>query len=209
MKKVDQKLQPGIQKFVQVNPEFFKAFNDANAKAETGLKSKLNKPVATITVEDINALDSWEDKQKVINLGNGVRELHKTIKDKYIVENIIYYLGMDWVLCQLAKDVQNFFFIKDGIGNTDRFKELLEGHLTDSLKEQGLCELHDMIHNWQKAFNKHHLKRYDQMLFGLSYKTLDAIRQECFEKTYATYGRIIVSSDGAKTIRRDGTEVED
>jgi len=207
MKNQNQAFHKSIVKFIETNPDFFTDFLNAHTKAQTLLRSKLNKLIATISMEDLDALGSNEDRQTIIDLGSHVRSLHKALKKKVVAEYIITHLNLELMLCRLSKDARDFFYIKQGMGSTERFDELIERYKKDGLSEFDTLELYETIRDWQRAFNNHHLMRYDQIFFDMSYKTLKTIGEDCHQKTYGTYSNINFNEQGITITKKDGTQV--
>jgi hypothetical protein len=207
MKQTNEMFHQSIVSFIKANDSFFNDLQRSYDKAEELLKGRLNKLLAEITIEDLNDLDSAKEQQLVIELGKNLTALKKASKRKVVMEYITTYLGLDLVLCRISLHAFDFFYIKNGMGDTSHFETLINGYYDGSLNEDQMCGLVGTIHNWQEAFNNHHLMRFDQVLFGMSYKTLKAIKQDCYEQTYATYATFKFRSDGVTIIRKDGTIV--
>lgn len=205
MKQKNEMFHQSIVSFIKANKPFFDDLQTSYNQAEVLLKGRVNKLLAEITIEDLNDLNTTKEKQIVIELGKHLKALKKASKQKVVMEYITTHLDLDLVLCRISLQAFNFFYIKNEMGDTSHFKTLVDDYYKGSLNEDEMCALVGTIHNWQEAFNNHHLMRFDQLLFGISYKTLKAIKQDCYEQTYATYATFKFRSEGVTIIRKDGT----
>jgi len=210
MKNLKKELHPEFKKYAELfykkNGNFIIELKNRYQELTTKLKTQLDfEHPCELKFEELITIENKELKKAITDIGFNFYDLKSAVRKKVVSEYLVHNKGMSVHFLALCEQVQDFFYIKDAIINLDNFLNPIHQYKEGKLNEDGKRKLYLQIKSYQDNFNNHHLKKYALRLFGISYKEIVKIKQECFEETYNSYANIFISKEGTVYTKKDGT----
>jgi len=193
--------------FYEKNQPFFSALVKEYEEQVENLKTQLNfQYPCELEFEQLITISCETTKEAIIELGLCFSDLKKAVRKKEVSEFLVQNKGISVHFLKACEEVGHYYEIKDSIVNIDNLLNPIKDYRQGNLDEEGMRQLYMHISSYQNNFNNHHLKKYALRLFGMPYKELIQIKEDCFEQTYNCYATISISKEGTIYTKKDGTQ---
>ncbi|SNS40292.1 hypothetical protein SAMN06265376_11432 [Dokdonia pacifica] len=173
-----------LQEAIHPNQVFFDAFEDDYRKAENTISKVFSNQVPAFKIALWADLGDRELRTLLKDLGGYIVALKKKVPYK-VLNVIIKHLEYNKQFLRLVEDCFYFYQYQDHYTTAGKdvieqfntlYKSYLEGVLTDTEKDTffKLCS------KIRKETATNHLKRYAELLLGVSYDELNQIMSDCY-----------------------------
>lgn len=209
MREVTPEFKRGVDAFINANQAYFDELTTAYQNTEKQLIPLFDKRLDELKVEDFAEIKDADIRDSIIELGDQILALKTSLKKKAVTEYILFIKAFNVQLCRLCEQAVHLFDIQDSIVKPNLLLQLIENYKAGILDEAGKRETYQRIQAYQEHFNMHHLKRFSNILFKMTYKELIHIKDRCYQETFANYsGLTIKKGEGLVYINKDGSKAE-